>query len=57
VLKCMGTTQSIFCFRDHMNSSLSSAGTGFWTNVDRNVFAHLIESCTTLKPVTLFNTV
>jgi hypothetical protein len=55
VLNCMGTTQSICC-RDHTNMAVS-AGTGFCTYVDWDLFAHLGEYYTPLKPVTpFFNT-
>jgi hypothetical protein len=51
----MGTTWSICC-RDHTKIAHISAGTGFWTYVDWDVFAHLSEYYTPLKPVTLFLT-
>jgi hypothetical protein len=36
--------------------TLTSAGTGFWTYVEWDFFAHLNEYYTPLKPITIFNT-
>jgi hypothetical protein len=48
ILQCYPSIQS--------NAELAhvSAGTGFWTYVDWDFFAHLSEYYTPLKPVTLF---
>jgi hypothetical protein len=37
-----------------MNITHVSAGTGFWTYVDWDIFAHLSDYYTPLKPVTIF---
>jgi hypothetical protein len=42
VLKCMGTTHSIFC-RGHTNIAHISVGSGFWAFIDWESLAYLSE--------------